>query len=225
MASISIDISQVTSKLLKNKTYLTSFPEYYELATVIENSIWHNKQNVFDHVIGVFAGLETLLEFKNLNDQESAKVKHYLTELIGNKSRQNILKVATLLHDIAKIDVLVNCPDGTAGCPGHELIAAGRVKNFAERFDLDAQAESYVERIVRYHGFISEILNLMIANLDKEKYLKIFKETVGDIAVELTLLMHADLLGSDLEKGNKKGYDERIYLLSWMLKQLLKEMK
>src|SRR3989344_1247145 len=201
-----INISSITSEQLKAKAYLASFPEYYELASVTENSLWHSNQNVLDHVIGVYAGLETVLRFDDLEIGQKDVVKKYLATIIGNQTRQNILKVATLLHDIAKTDVLVKRPDRTAGCPGHELIAAGRVKNFAERFDLDNKAESYVERIVRYHGFISEILNLMIANQDKEKYFRIFNETVSDVAIELTLLMHADLLGCDLEKGDKKGY-------------------
>ncbi len=215
-----IDISQLTSKSLKDKAYLDSFSEYYKLATVTENGLWHNNQNVLDHVIGVYAGLETILEYKDTEVAQKDVLSNYLSELIGSQTRQNILKVATLLHDIAKTDVLVKKPDGTAGCPGHDLIAAGRVKNFAERFGLDNKSESYVERIVRYHGFISEILDLMIANQDKEKYFRIFNETVGDVAIELTLLMHADLLGSDLEKSDKQGYNERINLLSWMLELL-----
>ncbi len=225
MPPIFIDISQVTSKSLRDKAYLSSFPEYYELALVTENSLWHNNQNVLDHVIAVYAGLETVLEFNNLELNQKDALKKYLSEVIGNQTRQNTLKVAALLHDIAKTDVLVKKPDGTAGCPGHDLIAAGRVKNFAERFDLDSKAESYVERVVRYHGFISEILNLMIANQGKEKYFRIFNETVDDVAIELTLLMHADLLGCDLEKGDKKGYDDRITLLEWMLQTLLKEVR
>lgn len=216
-----IDIYQVTSKSLQNKIYLNSFPEYYELASVTENSLWHRNQNVLDHVIAVFAGLETVLTFSDVDDKLSKLANSFLSRPIGNKTRLGILKVATLLHDIAKTDVLVKQPNGTAGCPGHDLIAAARVKNFAERFDLDTEAESYAERIVRYHGFISEILNLILANRNKEKYFRIFKETVGDVAIELTLLMQADLLGSDLEKGDKNGYDERINLLSWVLEQLL----
>lgn len=220
-----IDISQVTSKLLKDKAYLASFPEYYALASVTENGLWHNNQNVLDHVIAVYAGLETILGFDDLKVDQKGVLEKYLREVTGNQTRQNILKVAILLHDIAKTDVLVKKPDGTAGCPGHDLIAAGRVKNFAKRFNLDNKAESNVERMVRYHGFISEILNLMIANQDKEKYFRIFNETVGDVAIELTLLMHADLLGSDLEKGDKKGYDDRIVLLNWMLESSLKNLK
>jgi len=220
-----IDISKVTSKSLRDKEYLSSFPEYYELASVTENSLWHNNQNVLDHVVGVYSGLETVLEFNDLKLGQKNTLNEYLSDVAGNQTRQNLLKVATLLHDIAKTDVLVKRPDGTAGCPGHELIAAARVKNFAKRFDLDSKAESNVERIVRYHGFVSEILNLMIANQDKEKYFRIFNETVGDIAIELTLLMHADLLGCDLEKVDKKGYDDRISLLEWMLQTLFKEVK
>lgn len=225
MNSTLIDISSITSKLLRDKAFFVLFPEYYELASVTENSLWHNNQNVLDHVIGVYAGLETILEFTDLEVGQKDALKKYLSEVIGNQTRQNILKVATLLHDIAKTDVFVKKPDGTAGCPGHDLIAAARVKNFAERFDLDSKAESNVEQIVRYHGFISEILNLMIANQDKEKYFRIFNETVNDVAVELTLLMHADLLGCDLEKGDKKGYNDRITLLAWMLQMLLNEAK
>ena len=219
-----IDISRVTSKSLRDKVFLASFPEYYDLVSVTENGPWHSNQNVLDHVIGVYAGLEKVLRFNDLKVGQKDALKRYLSGVVGNQTRQNILKVATLLHDIAKSDTLVKWPDGTAWCPGHELIAAGRVKNFAERFHLDTKSESYVERMVRYHGFISEILNLIIANQDNEKYLRIFKETVKDIAIELILLMQADLQGCDLEKSDRKGYNDRIALLDWMLKTLLKEV-
>lgn len=224
MTTIFIDISQVTSKSLKDKVLLASFPEYYDLASVTENGLWHSNQNVLNHVIGVYAGLEKILSFNDLKDGQKNALNKYLSEVVGNQTRQNILKVATLLHDIAKTDTLVKWPDGTAWCPGHELIAAGKVKNFSKRFHLDAKSESFVERIVRYHGFISEILNLIIANQNNDKYIFLFKETVKDTAIELTLLMQADLLGSDLEKGDKKGYDDRTALLKWMLDSLLKEV-
>ncbi len=219
-----IDISRVTSKSLKDKEYFSSFPEYYQLASVTENGLWHKNQNVLDHVIDVYSGLETLLKFNDLKIEQRDKLKIYLSEVVGNITRQNVLKVATLLHDIAKTDVLIKSSDGKTLCPGHDLIAAARVKTFAERFDLDSKAESNVEQIVRYHGFTSDILNLMIANQDKDKYLRIFNETVSDVAIELVLLMHADLLGCDLEKSDKNGYDKRITLLGWMLTNLLNKV-
>lgn len=171
----------------------------------------------------MFEGLEIVLGFESLNKSEIDFLSKYLAEKIGSITKKEALIVATLLHDIAKVDVLLMRPDGTAGCPGHELIGAGRVKRFSARFGLDTADELYVERMVRYHGFISEILNLIIANKNKNKYLDIFKETVGDVAIELILLMHADLIGSDLEKGDKLAYDNRIDILDWMLKELIKK--
>jgi len=220
-----INILKITSESLKEKAYLDVFPEYYNLAKVTENSLWHNNQNVLDHVIGVFEGLEKVLKFESVPDLHRDLVERYLSEVLGNKTRREILIVATLLHDIGKAETLMQRPDGTAGCPGHELVGAAQVKNFAERFGLDSQAESYVERIVRYHGFIYQILELIVANGQKNKYLVIFKETVGDVALELVLLMRADLFGSDLEAGDEKAYKDRVNTLIWMFDELIAEQK
>lgn len=70
---------------------------------------------------------------------------------------------------------------------------------------------------MRYHGFTAQLLDLILANGDKEKYLNIFKETVDDISLELLLLMHADLLGSDLEINDKQAFDDRIKLIQWLI--------
>ena len=217
-----INISNITSKLLKQNKYLSSFPEYYKLASITENNAWHINQNVFDHVVGVFAGLEEVLKFKDLNNSQVEKIYRYLSTKIGLRTRKEVLIVATLLHDIAKTDTLVKHKDGTTSCPSHELIAAGRVKHFSKRFGLNKDDEIYVERIVRYHGFISEILNLIIENSNKEKYSVIFEETVGDVAIELILLMYSDILGCDLKTADIKGYKDRINCLAWMLQKLLK---
>jgi len=119
-------------------------------------------------------------------------LEKYLSEVIGNQTRQNTLKIATLLHDIAKTDVLVKRPDGTA-VSRPWFNCSRKSKEFCRKIWLESKAESYVERIVRYHVYLRNP-KLMIANQDKEKYFRIFNETVGDIAIELTLLMHADLL-------------------------------
>jgi hypothetical protein len=214
-----IDINEVTSGSLRRKKYLTEFPEYYLLENFVENNPWHDNQNVLEHVIGVFEGLEHVLLFNDLDPHERKHLQTYLATQTGNMSREGILKSATLLHDIAKSITLIKTPDGISRCPGHELIAAGMVIEYADRFGMDKIASGYVERIVHYHGFVSDILNLMLANGKKETYLKIFLTTVGDIDVELVLFMQSDLLGSDLKKTDRNAFDQRMSLLSWMLAQ------
>lgn len=215
-----IDIQTITSESLRLKKYFDVFPEYYRLDKIVEKSLWHHNQTVLDHSIKVFSGLETVLKFENIESNKRKYFQKYLSDYVGKKSRKEILIVATLLHDIAKVDTQVTLPDGATRCLEHELIAAGRVFGFSSRFGISGKDEQYVERIVRYHGFVSGILSLMIANGKKEEYLKIFIETVGDIAIELVLLMKADLLGSDLEKNDAKAFNERVDLLSWMLQNI-----
>ena len=219
-----IDVSSISSKSLRNKKYIDVFPEYYDLEKITENSLWHNNQNVFDHVLKVFNSLENILLFKDFNKIKKGILNKYFTRKIGRLTRKDVLVVATLLHDIAKIDTLVKRPDGTSYCPGHDLIAAGRVKMFSKRFGLNSNDEYYVERIVRYHGFISEILNLIISNKNNKIYMNILGDTVGDIEIELILLMQADLLGSDLKMNDKKGFNDRVKILSWMFNILLKSL-
>lgn len=221
MAQTVIDIRKISVDDLRSRKYAEVFPELYSLERVVENNPWHDHQSVFDHVLEVFKGLEKVLNFLKFGESQTDKIKSYLSEQVGQKTRLENLKIAALLHDIAKPDVVVYGKDGTVWCPGHELIAAARVKNFSDRFGLSSSDESLVERIVRYHGFISEILNLMMANKSEEKYLRIFHDTVGDVSIELIIMMQADLLGSDLVKSDRNGSNRRIQLLEWMINKIL----
>jgi hypothetical protein len=207
----------ISSKSLREGEYLDLLPEFYTLSEVTENNAWHDRQSVFEHVVKVLESLEILLDLKFLEATRAEWIARYLSERIGQASRKDLLVLATVLHDIAKTDTLVRGKDGKTSCPGHALIGAARVSRFAERLRLDSQSARYVERIVRYHGLVSDILDLIIANNSREKYLRIFQETVGDVAVELILFMYADLLGSDLEEKDKRAFDERVRVLTWML--------
>lgn len=216
-----INLQALTAASLREKQYLAELPEYYALETVVENNPWHDRQNVLDHVIKVYAALEQLLEFGECADLQKTFLFKYFSHAVGNHSRKEIVCAATLLHDIAKSDTLVTTADDSSYCPGHELIGASRVHKFSKRLMLDAVAADYVERIVRYHGFISEILNYILMYGNKQKYFELFSETVGDVALELVLHMQADIHGCDLERLDKTGFDQRTELLHWMLDQLI----
>jgi hypothetical protein len=191
-----IKIEEVTGAELTAGEYLDILPEFYQLKTVVENNPWHDHQTVFDHVIKVYMELEKLLVKVDMSPE-----------------RKRLLRIATLLHDIAKPDTLVTDKAGMARCPGHELMGASRVKNFAGRFGLNESETKTVEKIVLYHGFISDMITLSMTNGKVNKYRKIFREVVGEVAEELLLLMHADLLGSDLAKTQPLEFRNRIELV------------
>ncbi len=216
-----IIISSVTSKSLRDKKYIDVFPEYYELSKVSENNLWHNKQNVLEHVIKVFEGLEKILLFESLSKVKSTMLNKYLSEEIGGFTREDILKIATLLHDIAIADMIIKFPDGTIISPSHEIISASRITKYSERFGLNNISQAYTERIVRNHGIISDLLTYIENNENRDKYLSILRETVGDVDIELVLLMLSDDLGSDLKKNDPSLFKKRKSILYWMLGKLI----
>jgi len=207
-----INISQVTAKKLKNGEYQEEFPEYYDLEGAIENSVWHDHQDVLSHVVRVYENLE--YELSVVPDL----VSKYLNQKIGTYNRRDILKIATLLHDIAKKDSLIVADNGNANCPGHEHFAAGMVKSFSKLFSLDDKSQKYVERIVLHHGFISDVITQSLHTPDKEKQIwDRFIDTVGDIYYELLILIKADDKACDLEElAPKQFYPREKLLTRWL---------
>lgn len=216
-----INLLDIHSDGLKKGFYLRIIPEYYKLRDFTENNSWHNKQNVFDHCISVFENMERLFNYKIFTETEKSKFDKYLQTKVGNVSRKEILILSVLLHDISKSETLIKCEDGTTKCPGHEIASAGMVSLFSKRFGINHISENHIKNIVGYHGFISDILGLMISKNDKNKYFDIFTKTVGDVALELTILMYADDMGSDLSKNNHKLFETRMELIKWMFSKLL----
>ncbi|NTU73193.1 HD domain-containing protein [Candidatus Roizmanbacteria bacterium] len=221
MIAVYIDILHITSNILRDKAYLNSLPEFYELEKTVENNAWHHNQNVLEHSIIVYAALETTLKDTFLALQQQVKLDKYLSQVISKKRRVDLLKIATLLHDLGKADTIIIDQDGVTSCPKHEIVSAQKVKHFAKRFGLDTKEESCIKRIVRYHSIGFGVLDSVITHGYSEIYVQSFKETVGDIAIELILLLRADIMGTNLEIEDKKAFDDRINIITWILEKLL----
>lgn len=209
MKNKKIDILSITSQDLKNGVYKKIIPEYYALKEATENNPWHLNQNVFDHVVAVFKGLETTFEFDFLRKKTKEKIKEHLKKQVGNHTRRELLIISTLLHDIAKTIVLIKDSNGFTMCPAHEIIGGVMVGKFAKRFNLNKKAQDCIKKIVHFHGFTNDILTLVIRKKNLNKHLELFKEAVEGIHIELFLLMYADILGSDLKKAIPEEYKNR----------------
>lgn len=208
-----LDILQITPKDLRAGKYQSELPELYNLKGVVENSLWHTQQTVFDHSVRVFEELTTALRLQFIKPPQRDRWNKYLNSSVGNKQRRALLKIAALLHDLGKMDVNVKRDDGTVVCPGHELVGAQGVKIFRERFGLTQPEEELVTRLVLYHGFVSEIINYILVSGQKSRYLEIYKKTVGNGARELVLFLYADIKGSDLKANAFQEYEMRRKLL------------
>lgn len=218
-----INILDITWQDLVDGKYQELLPEIYNLAKIVENNSYHNKQTVFDHVMKVYENLLEFFEFTEVKVSEKKLLDKYLVKRIGGKTRKEILLIATLLHDFAKSETALDYPNGQIICFGHELLGAKRVKIFKTRFDLDDVEQTAIEDLVKYHGFISEVVNGIVMNGQREKYLKTFRSVVGDLALELVIFLQADILGSDLKLNDQAGFAKRLEILDWMKAEVMKE--
>ncbi len=205
-----INITKITSKRLRSGDYKDVLPEYYALKSVSETNPWHLDQNVFDHAVAVFDGLENVLKLGFLPTGNKRAVASYLEKSVGKHSRRELLTVATILHDIAKSYLHIQLPGGKTACPGHEMIGASTVKRFSDRFGLNSESEKHVKKLVHFHGFVNDVLTLLINNKNLEKMMSLYEDVVGDIQIELLLFMFADMKGSDFEQVDPMELNLRI---------------
>ncbi len=196
------NILLITQNNIRSGKLTALIPEFYNLKSVVENNDWHHKENVFDHTLSVLKNLDkTLL---NLNKG----TKQFLNEKVGTINRKNLLRVATLFHDIAKKETLVKNINSTL-CPNHESKGSLKTKEILKRFNLSDKENKFILSIVKNHGLIHRILPPENQNFRKE-FANFKKRFFHNIYSELILLAFADTAGSYLKKTHPAEFKSRI---------------
>jgi UTP:GlnB (protein PII) uridylyltransferase len=208
-----INALTISSSRLSRGDYKQVIPEIYSLRFIVENNPWHLNQNVFDHTTSVLKNMEKILKLEFLKEKVRKKIINYLGRKVSDHSKKQLLIVTTILHDVGKLETLIRDSSGLTRCPAHEIIGGVLVADFGSRFELDQKATKLVAKIINYHGVVSDILALAINRQNPTKYFRFFKQAVGNIYIELLLLMYADMLGSDLRKFDPKGFRAREKLI------------
>lgn len=183
---------------LRNNELADLIPEVYELKAVVENNPWHNNDSVFNHTLNVLVKLQGLL--KNVK----GKISDYLAQKVTNHTREDLLFLATLFHDIGKKETLLK-KNGKAYCFGHEEVSATKVKRILAGFDLSAEEKDFVTQLVKFHGLPNSIVRADNDRLAEE--FSQFKRSHSNIFPELVLFTIADTLGSQLADNDKGKFD------------------
>ena len=221
--SSQVQLATVTAQFLKTPECAVVLPELQILKSSIENNSGHDHQTTFDHVTAVLRGMEALFQPDFLTAADQTSLTAYLNRKIGRHTRQDLLRLLVLLHDIAKPEATITNPDGTTSCPGHELLSAARVPAFQARFALEPVEVEWVQQLVRLHGDPHAILSLSLARpAEQTTILSTFAAAVGDGAIELTMMVYADLLGGDLETLNPPEFTARASLCQTWLTHLVR---
>ena len=114
---------------------------------------------------------------------------HTMAVLDSIKPRLN-LRMAALLHDIAKPDCFTVDEKGRGHFYGHHIKSAEESEEILSRLDYDYAFIADVKILIRYH-YIKEIVSSI-----KEKGIKKFVDSVGEERLDDMLeLVRADMMG------------------------------
>jgi len=114
---------------------------------------------------------------------------HSLESLKNSKSKDPIVNLAILLHDVGKPIVARKQKDGVITFYNHELLGASITRNIAQRLKLSKKEEEKLVILVRWHQF-------SVDEKQTEKAIRRFIKNVGKQNLEdMLVLRTADRLG------------------------------
>ena len=203
-----INLKRITVSNLEKDKFINELPEIYRLKNNLENNPWHKNQSTFNHTILVLKALKkNIRKYKNL--------QKYLKQIVNKHSRQNILFLATIFHDIAKPETKTITKEGWTMFPNHEDKSATKTMKILQKCDITRKEICRMGNIIKHHDALHLFLNGTRADRDLEKLQKEFK----DIYLELLLLSKSDTEGSNLRDLNSQDFKRRV---SFFEKELMK---
>ncbi|HEX9817703.1 MAG TPA: hypothetical protein VGA89_02315 [Patescibacteria group bacterium] len=211
-----ISPADITLETLTAGQFQAEFPAFYDLKKVVENSTYHDQQNVYDHTIAVLRGLTKLFQLDFVQPTRSPKLQAYLAEKPVKVTRQTLIFLATVFHDLTKEAVLIEVAPGKFSAPGHELLAVGIAKNYLAKTALTEADIVWICDFIEAHGYVHSLIDVKLKRTDRDFFI-LFQETMGDSAVGLLFFVYADLLGSDLQKTEKQTYQARVKAVEEMI--------
>ncbi|HCC84829.1 MAG TPA: hypothetical protein DEP87_04055 [Candidatus Pacebacteria bacterium] len=215
-------LAQLTADFLQSQAGQDFLPELTSLQTVVENNLGHDHQSVFDHTVAVMRALEVNLPGEFLSATNQLKFQNYFQQKITQHSRADLMRLAVLVHDLTKGETLVTQSDGVTSCPAHEILAAARVVEFQDRFELDQTEVEWTQQVVRLHGGPHGLLELGLAKPNQQaEILHQFVIGVDHQAIELLLMVLADLQGADFAKIAPTEFSAKTNLCQNWLQQLV----
>ena len=148
--------------------------------------------DVWEHSLRAVEGVDALLgELDALGPWGPALRGHLAEDLGDGLTRAEILKLAALLHDVAKPETRSE-EAGRVRFIGHDAVGAGRAAGIAQRFRLSRHASRVLERLVSEH--LRPMHLAQAGEITRRARFRFFR-ALGDDARDLLLLTLADASG------------------------------
>ena len=188
--------------------------------------------DVFDHSIETMIAVDFLLHegsWEYANDKVLAIVpwsellaRHFAQEVSRGSTRRSLLKLAALLHDVAKPQTKAIGEDGRMRFLGHAKLGSAMTVAILERLRFSSKEVRLVEVMVSEHlrpGQMSQ------GGLPTHRAIYRYFRDSGEAGIDILFLSLADHLATRGPQLNLTGFKEHARLVEYVLSQHFEQEK
>ncbi len=182
--------------------------------------------DVFDHSLKTVAAVDFVLrqgDWQYAGDEVLAAVpwsetlsQHFAREVSSGSNRRLLLKLAALLHDIAKPQAKAIDSDGRIRFLGHAKEGAVIAVDILERLRFSAKEVKLVEIMVRHHLRPGQLSRDELPS--RRASYRYFRDT-GEAGIDVLFLSLADHLAARGPHLNLAQWQEHAYVVEYVLSQ------
>ncbi len=186
--------------------------------------------NVFDHSLQTVVAVDFLLHqgsWKYADDEVLAiapwsemLARHFAQPVSSGSTRRSLLKLAALLHDVAKPQTKAIGEDGRTHFLGHAKLGAATAVDILERLRFSGKEVKLVEVMIKHHlrpGQMSQ------GELPTQRAIYRYFRDTGDGGIDTLFLSLADHLATKGPQLNLAGWQEHAQMVEYVLAQHLEQ--
>jgi len=220
----------------QNTAYFLRYLDHLRLLTAIFPELVPTKGveqpiehfwDVFHHSIETVAALERLLSTKgdgdevlNLVPRSLPLIQHFEEEVSSGVTRSTLLKLAALLHDIAKPQTKSIEPNGRARFLGHTKEGAIIAGNILQRLRFSTRETKMIQKMIESHLRLWQMGGE--GKPTSRAIYRFFRDT-GDASIDIIFLTLADFLATQGPNLDLTEWRQHCQLMDYILSQQEKE--
>jgi poly(A) polymerase len=188
--------------------------------------------NVFEHSLKTVAAVDFILHqgsWDYYSEQalaavpwSGAQAKHFARPVSGGSTRRSLLKLAALLHDVAKPQTKALAEDGRTRFLGHPKDGAAVATRILERLRFSGKEVKLVEIVIKYHMRPGQMTQ---EELPTRRAIYRYFRDCGEAGIDILYLSLADHLAARGPKLNLSGWQEHARLVEYVLTQHAEQEK
>ena len=153
----------------------------------------------------------------------SAGLKEYFERRVSSSSNSEVLlRLAALLHDIAKPQTKTVEPDGRMRFLGHALEGASMVASILERLRFSVKETRLVETMVKYH---LRPMQMSQEGLPTNRAIYRYFRDTGEVGIDTLFLNLADHLATRGPHLDRAGWLEHTRIVEYLLNQYYEQQR